>query len=243
LVSRSAVSDGHPNYFALFDLPEGFDVDPAQLAERYRALHEGLPTSAPAERGGGDLWCELPTHELELAYHTLADPIARASYLLDLLASRHAIPSDSSALSGFLMAQIELRESIAEVISSPDPSTSVANILTELAEQAVSLAKELQRLLSDPTPEHLGAAREVLREIKLLGICQRDAEDHRIAPDERAATPGLDQPAGYWRWSGGRTGRCRLPDESGMRGIPDQRPIQHCSQGRPRKRQPPSVLR
>jgi molecular chaperone HscB len=166
----AAVLSGSQNYFALFDLPVGFDVDPSRLTGRYRALLDpDLPASIPIEQ---------PPTEIELAYRTLADPLARAAYLLDLLGPHTRDPNE---LVGFLMAQMELRESLAEATSSPDPSTSVANVLTQLAEQGASLAKELQRLLAEPSPKNLAAAREILRQLELVGTCRRDAEDQRAA--------------------------------------------------------------
>jgi len=169
----AAVLSGPQNYFALFDLPVGFDVDPSRLTGRYRALLDpDLPASIPLEQ---------PPIEIELAYRTLADPLSRAAYLLELLGPHTRDPNESNGLVGFLMAQMELRESLAEATSSPDPSTSVANVLTQLAEQGASLAKELQRLLAEPSPKNLAAAREILRQLELVGTCRRDAEDQRAA--------------------------------------------------------------
>jgi molecular chaperone HscB len=182
----SAVVDGSKNYFDLFDLPIGFVVDQGRLSERYRALLDadaGMSYSVPRAAAGSA--SEQSSIEIEAAYRTLIDPLARADYLLDLLDCRSerygASAGERSALGGFLMAEIELRESLDEATSRPDPAAAVAGILTQLAEQGASLEKDLERVLADPSPQNLMAAREILRRLKLVGTCRRDAEDRRAA--------------------------------------------------------------
>jgi molecular chaperone HscB len=84
------------------------------------------------------------------------------------------------------MAEIELRESLDEAISRPDSAAAVAGILTDLAEQGASLEKDLERVLADPSPQSLAAAREILRRIELVETYRRDAEDRRAALTPRA---------------------------------------------------------
>jgi molecular chaperone HscB len=182
----SAVLDGPKNYFDLFDLPIAFVVDQTRLSERYRALLEGgpaTPFSGRHSRSGAAT--EQSPIEIHLAYRTLVDPLARAAHLLDLLDCRSegfgANVGEHQSLGGFLMAEIELRESLDEATSRPDPAAAVARILTQLAEQGASLEKDLERLLADPSPQNLAAAREILRRLELVGTCRRDAEDRRAA--------------------------------------------------------------
>ncbi|MFB1488879.1 MULTISPECIES: iron-sulfur cluster co-chaperone HscB C-terminal domain-containing protein [unclassified Thiocapsa] len=186
-----AVVDGSKNYFDLFDLPIGFIVDQSRLSERYRALLDGdVATSYGDSRSPeGSAPGQSPI-EIELAYRTLLDPLARAAYLLDLLDCRSEGHGSSTgeygALGGFLMAEIELRESLDEASSRPDSAAAVAGILTQLAEQGASLEKDLQRVLADPSPQNLAAAREILRRLELVGTCRRDAEERRAALSMRA---------------------------------------------------------
>jgi molecular chaperone HscB len=186
-----AVVDGAKNYFDLFDLPIGFVVDQSRLSERYRALLGGdVVTSYGDARSARDSAPEQSPIEIELAYRTLVDPLARAAYLLDLLECRSACYRASTgeydALGAFLMAEIELRESLDEAISRPDSAAAVAGILTDLAEQGASLEKDLERVLADPSPQSLAAAREILRRIELVETYRRDAEDRRAALTPRA---------------------------------------------------------
>ncbi|EGV20056.1 iron-sulfur cluster co-chaperone HscB C-terminal domain-containing protein [Thiocapsa marina] len=191
MATISAVLNGPKNYFDLFDLPVGFMVDQSRLCERYRALLDGdAATSYGHPESAADSTPGQSPIEIQLAYRTLLDPLARAAYLLDLLECRGdsygAGAAEYGALEGFLMAEIELRESLDEATSRPDPAAAVAGILTHLAEQGASLEKDLQRVLGDPSPQNLTAAREILRRLELVGTCRRDAEDRRAALTPRS---------------------------------------------------------
>jgi molecular chaperone HscB len=178
--------NGSKNYFDLFDLPIGFVVDHARLCERHRALLDGDAATSygGAPSSDGSAHEQSPT-EIELAYRTLLDPLARAAYLLDLLECRSegygTAAGEYGALEDFLMAEIELRESLDEATNRPDPASAMAGMLTHLAEQGASLEKDLQRVLADPSPQNLATAREILRRLELVGTCRRDAEDRRAA--------------------------------------------------------------
>lgn len=178
-----AVSHGRKTYFDLFNLPIEFSVDTTRLSERYLTLLDsGQSTSF---RDGGSTGTALPARprvEIELAYRTLADPLARAAYLLDLLDGQAADhPDGHTHLGADLMAEMELRDSLTQASNRPDPAATVANILTLLAEQGASLEKELRRLLDDPSQRNLDAAREILRRLELVGNYRRDAQDRRAA--------------------------------------------------------------
>jgi molecular chaperone HscB len=182
LATISAVSDGRKNYFDLFDLPIAFSVDPSRLSERYRTLIDsGQAISFRALASTTPPGPEHSPIEIELAYQTLVDPLARATHLLDLLDDRRDDTDGRSSLRANLLAEMELRESLTESTNRPDPDAAVANVLTQLAEQGAWLEKDLQRLLADPSPVNLEAARETVRKLELVGTYRRDAEDRRAA--------------------------------------------------------------
>lgn len=182
MTTISTALKSHCNYFALFDLPIDFDVDPACLIGRYRALVDGDAQSVarPPTLSRAHPIDQTPL-EIERAYRTLADPLARAAHLIELLDPHAEHPEEVREIAAFLVTQMELRESLDEATKGPDPSTSVATVLTRLAEEGASLAKELQAVLADPSPRTLAAAREILRRLELVGTCRRDAQDRRAA--------------------------------------------------------------
>jgi molecular chaperone HscB len=187
LATISAVLDGRKNYFDLFDLPIAFSVDSTRLSERYRTLIDSGQTPFYRDEGRASVFAPVrPQIEIELAYRTLVDPLTRAAYLVDLLDDQRDSTDGRSRLGFDLMAEMELRESLAETSNRPDPDAAVANVLTELAEQGASLEKDLQRLLADPSPRDLEAAREILRRLEIVGAYRRDAEDRRAALARRS---------------------------------------------------------
>jgi molecular chaperone HscB len=176
LATIPAVPYGRRNYFDLFDLPIGFCVDPVRLSERYRTLIDPGTTADP--RRGGAAPGDRP-FEVEQAYRTLSDPLARAAYLLDLLGNDRDDDQVAERLQAELMAQMELQESLRESGNRPDPAGTTANVLTQLAERGAYLEKDLHQRLSDPSPSNLDAARDILRRLELIGLYHRQAIDPR----------------------------------------------------------------
>lgn len=179
------------NHFQLFDLPVSFALDSSLLAERYRALMR--ETRADDDRitaDPDDSGVALALAQIEDAYRTLADSLLRADYLLGLYAvdRDHTLDAATPADNGgdVLMAQMELREILAEAANRPDSATAVAELLTQLAEEGAALDKTLQGLFADPSPRNLSMAREILRQIQFIGRCRRDVEDRRADSNDDA---------------------------------------------------------
>lgn len=170
--------DFSKNYFELFDLPQGFAVDAKRLAERYRTLQAVTHPDRFAVAATFEKRVSLQAStQVNEAYRTLKDPLARARYLLTLHTGDSGNDSETSKDGAFLMEQMELRETLAEAQSSPNPHAAVARVLTHLAEQNVLLDKELERLFADPSPANLETAREIVRKLQFLDKCRRDAEE------------------------------------------------------------------
>lgn len=173
--------DFSKNYFELFDLPLGFAVDAKRLAERYRALQavaesERLAVAADQETDQ-QTGLRATATLVNDAYQTLKDPLARARYLLALHAGEPGSDSETSKDGTFLIAQMELRETLAEAQNGHSPQAAVARVLTHLAEQNAVLDKELEALFADPSPANLEAAREIVRKLEFLDKCRCDAEE------------------------------------------------------------------
>lgn len=114
-------ADLSKNYFELFDLPVSFDLDPADLAARYRQLqrlfHPDRFASAPAPERR--LSVQM-TAQINAAFQTLKDPVARARYLLGLFGLDTGEDTDTNMQPAFLMEQMELREALAEAGQARD---------------------------------------------------------------------------------------------------------------------------
>jgi molecular chaperone HscB len=163
------------NYFELFDLPVGFDVDLTMLAARYRDLQRRLHpdrfvSAADAERR---LSMQL-TALVNEAYQTLKDPVRRAHYLLQLDGARADSEADTAMDPEFLMEQMELREALAEMRESAEPHKRLA----ELANEAERRMNEKMNEFRTAYTQGQGArARERLREMQFLAKLRREIED------------------------------------------------------------------
>jgi len=169
-----AVPHGRRNYFDLFGLPTDFAIDASALAAGYRDWHDTTHPDAgdddsitPGLRRG--------LSEIERAYRTLLDPIARAAHLVELLADPVHDPDRQTRQHADLITELDLRECRVEASNRPDAAAEVATLLTSLAEQAASLEKKLQHLLAEPSRQNLAAACEVLRTLRHVESHQREA--------------------------------------------------------------------
>ena len=102
------------NFFEIFQIGVAFDLDLADLSARYQALQRRVHPDRYA--GQGDQAERLATQwatQVNEAYATLAEPLARASYLLDL---QGVVLAQNPTLDpAFLFEQIELRETLDEI--------------------------------------------------------------------------------------------------------------------------------
>ncbi len=165
------------NYFSLFGLPVGYQVDRKLLAERYRELQRVLHP---------DRFASASDHERRLsmqqairvneAFETLKDPLRRGRYLLEL----NGI--DADAVKGnthdtlFLMEQMELREQLESAVDAPDPFAVIGSLLSEVRNRIRTLADQLDHCFRDPIPENLEQATDLLRKMQFLQKLAENAE-------------------------------------------------------------------
>ena len=185
-----------PNYFDLFDLPVCYALDPRRLAERYRAVQAAVGSdSLDTVREEAPRLTPSPVALLREAYRTLKDPLARAEYLIALHESDGACleGGDSGRVPGpdgaYLIEQLELNEVLTAASHRSQPQAAVAEVLTEMAERSAALGQELEALFSDPSPGNLEDARKVVRKLRLIERCRKDA--HGLQGPEDVGGPGV----------------------------------------------------
>jgi molecular chaperone HscB len=114
-VAPAAAAD----YFALFELPVGFDLDGAELERRYlersRSAHPDRFVNAPAPERVAALQRFTTLNE---AYNALRRPVSRAAYLL--AREGVTIGANEQIDAGFLADILELREELAEATARGD---------------------------------------------------------------------------------------------------------------------------
>lgn len=156
------------NYFELFGLPVGFDVDGETLASRYRNLQRTVHPDrfAGAPEPERRLSAQLAARVNE-GFRILKSPLARARYLLDL----GGVPSDDGDRSvepAFLMEQMEWREALDAARRSTDPSAEIAGIRAEIEGKEHLLVEGLRALFAQSSGPGLERARREVRKMQFL---------------------------------------------------------------------------
>ena len=116
------------NYFELFGLEPGFEVDLSAIAESYRELQRAVHPDRFASASDQErlLSVQQAAHVNE-AYQTLKSPLLRARYLLELQGIA-LNDTDTTMDPMFLMEQMELRESLAGVAGQSDPFAALMTL-------------------------------------------------------------------------------------------------------------------
>ncbi|MCB2262412.1 MAG: Fe-S protein assembly co-chaperone HscB [Candidatus Thiosymbion ectosymbiont of Robbea hypermnestra] len=170
--------DFSQNHFALFGLPLSYRVDNDRLAQRYRALQQALHPDRYAAASDRERRLSLQAStQVNAAFQTLRDPLARARYLLSLHTGDHGDERESTRDAKFLMEQLELREALAEVRDQADPLAAVGAILDRLADHTRALTSELETLPEAPSAQDLEAAQEQVRKLQFITKCRQQAQD------------------------------------------------------------------
>jgi molecular chaperone HscB len=179
------VLDFSKNHFELFGLPVGYRVDSALLADRYRALQHALHPDRYAVAGDREkrLSMQASTRVNE-AFHTLKDPLERARYLLSLHTGDTGGENETTRDMAFLMEQMELRETLAEVKDQSDPIGAVGAVLDRLVAQSGELVAQLEERLEAPSSDDLDEVRELIRKLQFVAKCRLEAESLEAELDE-----------------------------------------------------------
>lgn len=131
------------NYFDLFGIDVGFDIDRAVL----RARQQKLQAKFHPDRfvTGSDHEKRLSVQQaswVNEAYQTLVDPVKRSRYMLKLAGVEVNDESETTSDTDFLMEQIELREELDACRSHSEPLQQCDALELKLQGKLQALAKE-----------------------------------------------------------------------------------------------------
>ncbi|GGC11658.1 co-chaperone protein HscB [Marinobacterium zhoushanense] len=162
------------NYFELFDLEPGFDVDQALLSERYRALQKQWHPDRFAHLSERERRLAVQyTAHINEALATLKSPLRRAQYLL-LLAGRDTHGESGAQLDPmFLMQQMELRERLAQASDHADPESELDTLREQADAELRSLLAEFVSLFSH---QDLDGAEKVVRKLQFVTKLHKEIE-------------------------------------------------------------------
>lgn len=163
------------NYFELFKLPVSFQLDLAQLSQRYQELQRTVHPDRYANASDRErrLAVQGAAHINE-AFQTLKTPIRRARYMLELQGLAFDDEKETTSDPEFLMEQMEMREALAQVRDSQDPMAVLDEILAGLKQKINSNLTYLENLLQQ---QQNAAAKHEIYKLQFLYKLQHEAEN------------------------------------------------------------------
>lgn len=170
------------NYFDLFDLPVGCDVDAASLRESFMQLQRQFhPDRYAAESDAKRRRAIQIAAFVNGAHQTLQNPLKRAEYCLELAGLSTDPETDSSMDAMFLMQQMELRESLEEVPSAADPVKALDSVSGEIDGLIQATSTQAADLIGESQYEK---AREMIRRWQFLEKLSSEADSLEAQLDE-----------------------------------------------------------
>jgi molecular chaperone HscB len=154
------------NYFELFHLPPQFELDNTTLADTYRQLQQQHhPDRVAAAPEGERLLAMQQASDINAAYQTLKDPLARAEYLLmvqglDIRGEQQTLQDTE-----FLIQQLTWREELEELRDAADPEAGIPVFEQRIRSEYNQLMLALQQALQ---AEQLAPAADVIRKLKFV---------------------------------------------------------------------------
>ena len=132
------------NDFELFELPQQFELDRAQLDERWKALQRQVhPDRFAAEGAAAQRVAMQWSVRINEAYQRLKDPLRRAAYLCELRGVPVNAESNTAMPASFLMQQMAWREGLEDT----DSVGALEELADEVAAERKRVQQELGRLL------------------------------------------------------------------------------------------------
>jgi molecular chaperone HscB len=131
------------NYFALFQLPQQFNIESATLDTHYRKLLAEVHPDKFVNRSAAERMQSMQQATLaNEAYQTLKQPTARARYLLQLAGVATDEENNTAMPADFLMAQMEWREAMDDARFAKDIAALDA-LLADMKAQALALQQQV----------------------------------------------------------------------------------------------------
>ena len=119
------------DHFALLGLPRRYTLDGTDLERRYRDVQSRVHPDKHAHLGDADRRQAMQwATQVNAAYQTLKNPLARGRYLLELAGHDPQVEHNTAMPTEFLVEQMELREAVAEARSG-----GAGEVLEELSDR------------------------------------------------------------------------------------------------------------
>jgi molecular chaperone HscB len=158
-------ADLSSTHFELFGLPQTFEVDRELLDSRFRELQRMAHPDRYANASDQERRISMQqATRINEGYQMLKDPLQRGRYLLELGGYDFSNEHQTTSAPEFLMEQMELRETIGEVRSSPDPLDRLGVIMDRIAADFDTLTARLsEQLAAGAVNDHEVAADTLMK--------------------------------------------------------------------------------
>ncbi|MCD8547289.1 MAG: co-chaperone HscB [Aeromonadaceae bacterium] len=162
------------NYFEIFQFPIAFELDSAELASRYRQLQQQyhpdkFAAASEADRSRALQWAA----EINAAFNTLKEPVARAEYLLSLQGLEIRGEQQTLQDMDFLEQQWTWREALDELPLADNPLLAAATLAAELTQAQQQMRTALSQTLD---AGEWPAAADWVRKLKFMAKLQLELE-------------------------------------------------------------------
>ncbi len=165
------------NYFELFGLEPGFELNLDNIAERYRDLQRAVHPDKFANASEQERRLSVQQAALiNEAYQTLKSPLTRARYLLEMKGIT-LDDTDTAMDPMFLMEQMELRESLAAIPSQSDPFAALMSLRDAIDAKEQGFIDSLSEAFVSNTDETLKGAVETVRKLQFLERLLSEVEE------------------------------------------------------------------
>lgn len=157
------------DFFALFGLAAGFELDLALLTERYRSLQRSAHPDAHAS--GSDRERLLAVQRAALineAFDTLNSPVKRARYLLERAGrvrhGEHVTLKDPA----FLMEQMELREELEAIKHEADAEAALSAFAERVQQDLDATLSEIALHFREGSEQALARAEHAVGKLQFF---------------------------------------------------------------------------
>lgn len=155
------------NYFELFGLEPTYEIDEASLHRKYLSLTRSIHPDVAGRQSEEDRQQSLSlSSELNRAYDTLRDPVARAEYLLSHVGE--AAMRDKRSVPPETLGEIMMfREEIEEAQTAGD-SAGLQTLRRQVIERQQSLKQTIDALARSLPDSDAGTQKELREQLNVI---------------------------------------------------------------------------
>lgn len=158
------------NDFALFDMPERFALDSAELDRRWKALQRQVHPDRHSDQGAaGQRLAMQWSVRVNEAYQRLKDPLKRAAYLCELRGAPINAEQNTAMPAAFLIQQMQWRESLEDAASVDE--------LDDLRRQTLRAQTDLLTDIAQALDGAAGGATDAAAKVRALMFVRRFTQD------------------------------------------------------------------